>query len=308
MSDQDNPYLGIYNDQSKDEQKCLHSTSIKTPPSIIPTTPTITTTSSAQVTTPTTNKQKNKPGPLHIPSDISAFQKQQQQQEQLKQQLLPPPQIPPYYQHQHSYQSSLSSYVYPNATLLKSPRLVNYDVKKQYTPPPMLSPFRKRPGLFYNYLTSILMMQQQQHQQQQNRHLSGAPVLNHSMSCSAYMNAPAVFYSLLANNFTAASASSSNDYMTNLNSSITNVTNNSSNNQDINTETREEDVNCKISNKNNTNNQEKTVLLNKEKETNTNKELNSNNTSSNTSNHKASAFTPKPGLLRQRLCKCFFYH
>ncbi len=43
-----------------------------------------------------------------------------------------------------------NQYGYPNATLLKSPRLLNYDLKKQYTPPPMLSPFRKGPGLFYN--------------------------------------------------------------------------------------------------------------------------------------------------------------
>jgi len=41
--------------------------------------------------------------------------------------------------------------IYPNTTFLKSPRLVvNYDLKKQYTPPPMLSPFRKGPGLFCN--------------------------------------------------------------------------------------------------------------------------------------------------------------
>ena len=55
------------------------------------------------------NKQKVKPLPLKIPSTISTFQ-------------------------------------YPNMTLLKSPHF--YETKNQYTPPPMLSPFRKAPGLY----------------------------------------------------------------------------------------------------------------------------------------------------------------
>ena len=55
------------------------------------------------------NKLKPKPLPLKIPSTISTFQ-------------------------------------YPNMTLLKSPHFS--EAKNQYTPPPMLSPFRKAPGLY----------------------------------------------------------------------------------------------------------------------------------------------------------------
>jgi len=57
------------------------------------------------------NKLKPKPLPLKIPSTISTFQ-------------------------------------YPNMTLLKSPHFS--ETKNQYTPPPMLSPFRKAPGLYAN--------------------------------------------------------------------------------------------------------------------------------------------------------------
>ena len=58
------------------------------------------------------NKQKPKPMPLKIPSNISTLH-------------------------------------YPNLTLLKSPHF-NFETKLQYTPPPMLSPFRKAPGLYFN--------------------------------------------------------------------------------------------------------------------------------------------------------------
>lgn len=59
------------------------------------------------------NKQKHKPPSLTIPSTISTLN------------------------------------TYPNKTLLKSPHFY-FETKKQYTPPPMLSPFRKGPGLFCN--------------------------------------------------------------------------------------------------------------------------------------------------------------
>lgn len=58
------------------------------------------------------SKQKPKPKPLQIPSNISAL------------------------------------HTYPNKTLLKSPHF-NFDTKNQYTPPPMLSPFRRAPGLYF---------------------------------------------------------------------------------------------------------------------------------------------------------------
>ena len=62
---------------------------------------------------------------------------------------------------------------YPNATLLKSPRLLNFDVKKQYTPPPMLSPFRKGPGLFWTHFPNIFSLP------------FTRPPFAHSFSCSA---------------------------------------------------------------------------------------------------------------------------
>lgn len=80
-------------------------------------------------------KPKPKPMPLIIPQAISAFQKTSYQK-------------PPFYPQFSN--GSFMPYIYPNATLLKSPRLFDTDTKKQYTPPPMLSPFRKGPGLFYN--------------------------------------------------------------------------------------------------------------------------------------------------------------
>lgn len=80
-------------------------------------------------------KPKPKPMPLIIPQAISAFQKTSYQR----------PSFYPQFSN-----GSFMPYIYPNATLLKSPRLFDTDTKKQYTPPPMLSPFRKGPGLFYN--------------------------------------------------------------------------------------------------------------------------------------------------------------
>jgi hypothetical protein len=44
--------------------------------------------------------------------------------------------------------STISTFQYPNMTLLKSPHIS--ETKNQYTPPPMLSPFRKAPGLYAN--------------------------------------------------------------------------------------------------------------------------------------------------------------
>ncbi|RNA30737.1 zinc finger protein 541-like [Brachionus plicatilis] len=80
-------------------------------------------------------KPKPKPMPLVIPQAISAFQKTSYQKPLFYPQLS---------------NGSFMPHIYPNATLLKSPRLFDTDTKKQYTPPPMLSPFRKGPGLFYN--------------------------------------------------------------------------------------------------------------------------------------------------------------
>lgn len=96
-------------------------------------------------------KSKSKPMPLVIPSDISAFQQQNQYQKQAMGGQRTGSNIP--YFHQQSMGSQqVYSHLYPNATLLKSPRLFNLENsnKKQYTPPPMLSPFRKGHGLFYN--------------------------------------------------------------------------------------------------------------------------------------------------------------
>lgn len=80
-------------------------------------------------------KPKPKPVPLVIPQAISAFQKASYQKPSFYSQIS---------------NGSFMPHIYPNATLLKSPRLFDTDTKKQYTPPPMLSPFRKGPGLFYN--------------------------------------------------------------------------------------------------------------------------------------------------------------
>jgi hypothetical protein len=86
--------------------------------------------------------------------------------------------------------SSSSSQNYPHATLLKSPRLIlQSDLKRQYTPPPMLSPFRKGPGLYYKYFADMFFCQQQQQQQQQQAAAAAAAALtfqyNHSMSYPA---------------------------------------------------------------------------------------------------------------------------
>lgn len=101
------------------------------------------------------SKQKFKPEPLVIPSTISSFQQQHNPNINFLSNLNP-------YLHQQSMSELYNSHkvlssvyaqmvnIYPNTTFLKSPRLVNYDLKKQYTPPPMLSPFRKGPGLFCN--------------------------------------------------------------------------------------------------------------------------------------------------------------
>jgi hypothetical protein len=159
------------------------------------------------------NKQKNKPLPLVIPSDISsfAFQQQQQQQQnflnfQYNQSQLNNPNsqhhIPYYHQMSANPSTSSSAHVYPHATLLKSPRLLQNDLKKQYTPPPMLSPFRKGPGLYYKYFANMFLMpnpsvlnnQFQFNQFQQNQNSNNrAPMFNHSMSCS-YIYPQSNFY------------------------------------------------------------------------------------------------------------------
>jgi hypothetical protein len=81
----------------------------------------------------TTTKTKHKPLPLVIPPNINSFEQQQKQINILN--------------------SMINSYGYPNVTLLKSPQVLKFqsnEIKKQYTPPPMLTPIRKGPGLFCN--------------------------------------------------------------------------------------------------------------------------------------------------------------
>lgn len=158
--------------------------------------------SSSSAVSPSTssgNKSKIKPVPLHIPSDINAFQNKQNALLEAaaassRSQLNPPPA----FNHSTSY-SGLSNTnphyyagYYPNATLLKSPRLFPsyHDImynKKQYTPPPMLSPFRKGPGLFYNprFMSLFLPFMaaaaaNANNNQESNNH--AAPNLNHSVS------------------------------------------------------------------------------------------------------------------------------
>ncbi len=94
-----------------------------------------------------TNKQKVKPVPLNIPSDISAFKQQQQLQKSQQQLLGPPAAPPPAYHHQSSVNNS---HIYPNATLLKSPRLwgasgANYDIKKAVHSTTDAQPVSQRP-------------------------------------------------------------------------------------------------------------------------------------------------------------------
>ena len=134
---------------------------------------------------------------MFIPSDISAFQQQQQQQQhqqlQQQQQRVNHPGLSshasfggtsslPWYAHNHSASHGLS---YPNATLLKSPRLFkslysSFDqqqqLHQQYTPPPMLSPFRKGPGLFYNQKrVNLLLLPFLNSQQQRNSQFYSYP-------------------------------------------------------------------------------------------------------------------------------------
>lgn len=160
------------------------------------------------------SKPKSKPEPLVIPSDISAFQ-QQQQKNFLSQSLgsnvfqRSMTQFPPGYH--------ISSHIYPHATLLKSPRLLNslQDAKKQqqYTPPPMLSPFRKGPGLFYNpkqFQSIFLMPSPSQFNSSSSSSTTTAssrpqpslPAYNHSLSYS-------YFYPTLSNFYTAPFAANS---------------------------------------------------------------------------------------------------
>ena len=174
------------------------------------------------------NKPKVKPLPLVIPSDISsfAFQQQQQQQQQYFQynnhmgnNATNATQIP-YYHQMSANPSTSSSHMYPHATLLKSPRLLQNDLKKQYTPPPMLSPFRKGPGLYYKYFANMFLMpnpsalstqlqfntfQQQQQQLQQNLANNRPPLFNHSMSCS-YIYPQQNYYNYLQANKEAQEA------------------------------------------------------------------------------------------------------
>jgi hypothetical protein len=167
------------------------------------------------------NRHKNKPLPLVIPSDISSFAFQQQQQQQQQQQLQNSLNYSlnnnsqhsiPYFHQMSANPSTSSSHQYPTYTLLKSPRLaLQSDLKKQYTPPPMLSPFRKGPGLYYKYFANMFLLpnaataaaaaaaaaslnsqSQFNHHQQQLLHqnllnstaINRPPLFNHSMSCS----------------------------------------------------------------------------------------------------------------------------
>jgi len=165
------------------------------------------------------NRHKNKPLPLVIPSDISSFAFQQQQQQQQLQNSLNyslnnnSQHSIPYFHQMSANPSTSSSHQYPSYTLLKSPRLaLQNDLKKQYTPPPMLSPFRKGPGLYYKYFANMFLLpnaataaaaaaaaaaslnsqsqfnhhhQQLLHQNLLNSTASNRPPLfNHSMSCS----------------------------------------------------------------------------------------------------------------------------
>lgn len=148
------------------------------------------------------NKQRNKPGPLIIPSDISAFQ-QQQQYKQLSQSLGANTSSS-LFQSSHSGQYPNSFYgtaaaahhIYPLPTLLKSPRLFDQNVARnqqpQYTPPPMLSPFRKGPGLFYNpkHLSNLFVLPSPKQTQ--------PPQFNHSFSYSY------LYPHILYNHFAAA--------------------------------------------------------------------------------------------------------
>lgn len=123
-----------------------------------------------------TTRQKPKPEPLKIPDTISAFQQQNVAAAMVA--------------------VMQQAHIYPQLTLLKSPHF-NYEAKKQYTPPPMLSPFRKGTGLFYK-LASMFPIPPLY-----NRTASGttaAPPLNHSLSCSSsYIYSPSSFLSQMAN-------------------------------------------------------------------------------------------------------------
>ena len=141
--------------------------------------------------------------PLVIPSDISAFQQQQQQKNQLSQSMgANMLQRSLTTQYSQSGAPMAFNHVYPHATLLKSPRLLNnfQDAKKhpQYTPPPMLSPFRKAPGLFYNpkHFPGLFSMPSPKQ-----------PQFNHSLSYSYFY--PTLFYNQLAAAAAAASSYSS---------------------------------------------------------------------------------------------------
>ena len=175
------------------------------------------------------NKHKNKPLPLIIPSDISSFAIQQQQQQQQNLLNYQYGQLNGASQHSIPYyhQMSANAATYPHATLLKSPRLaLQSDLKKQYTPPPMLSPFRKGPGLYYKYFANMFLLPnaaaaaaaaaasltnsssqygQQLLQQSMLNAVNRPPMFNHSMSCS-YLYPQSNFY-----NFKAADLNKENE-------------------------------------------------------------------------------------------------
>jgi hypothetical protein len=168
--------------------------------------------SSPQTSTNNNNmKQKIKPNPLVIPSAISAFQQQNHAANILQVSQAAAAAVaanPQFSSFQQQLSNTYAIYAaaaamahhmgppYPNATLLKSPRLFNnydfnspeynFNLKKQYTPPPMLSPFRKGPGLFCNskqfanYLPQTLFsFQSQQH----HHHVfKPTPQYSHSLS------------------------------------------------------------------------------------------------------------------------------
>lgn len=96
-------------------------------------------------------RHKFKPEPLIIPSTISSFQNLNFNLYNNPLLMHSQSMLNPELYHSQRFLSNIHAQmanIYPNATFLKSPRLLNYDVKKQYTPPPMLSPFRKGIILF----------------------------------------------------------------------------------------------------------------------------------------------------------------
>lgn len=137
------------------------------------------------------SRQKFKPEPLVIPSAISSFQQQNPNfagfyANPLS--LMHSQSMLEFYNSQKLLSNIYANMIYPNTTFLKSPRLVNYELKLQYTPPPMLSPLRKGPGLFCNskQFSSFFHIPPQQ--------------LSHSVSCMTASSAMNLYNQHMANN------------------------------------------------------------------------------------------------------------